>query len=415
MCSNVDLTKGETKPFIAWMGWIRLFAMFGVCVCHACDPLSAFGHPSEKFWIEVYGSLVRPCVPLFVMLTGALLLPVEESFGGMWRKRCTRLIVPFLLWTLVYATLPWILSSIHVSTETIQRIFFPFASPVHVDGGSVIRTFFLSLIQFNQYAVQLWYIYLLFGLYLFMPILSAWLKTATMRAKGFFLLLWVASMLVFYWPLILHGCLKTTWGATFFADYVTRFGIGAHLAVAQSFDAYPILGACDWNTFGTFHAFSGFVGYLVLGHVLKDIQWSKMKTFLICLPTFLVGYLIVGIGTHWIWNTEGFTWKMAEFFWWYCSIPVALMSASLFLLIKVYLNTPSAWMECLLKHFSRVGFGVFCIHYVFVTGTYYLLGRIFPTLSSMLQVPLSAISGLLVSWGIIALLYRIPKAQKFLG
>lgn len=411
--SSTDVVTA--KPFLPWVGWVRLFALLGVCMCHACDPLNAFGQAHEKFWIEVYGSFIRPCVPLFVMLTGALLLPVEESFGGMWQKRCKRLLLPFLFWTFIYALIPWILAKCSIPTETIQRVFFPFASPVHTDGGSVFRTFFLSLIQFNQYAVQLWYIYLLFGLYLFMPILSAWLKVATLRAKGMFLLLWAGSMVVFYWPLFLQGLLATDFGASFFADYVTRFGIGQHMALAQSFDAYPILGACDWNTFGALHVFSGFTGYLVLGHVLKDIQWSKAKTLMVCVPTFLLGYAIVGFGTHWVWNTPGFSWKMAEFFWWYCSIPVALMSASVFLLVKTFLNTTTPWMNRLLQHLTRVGFGLFCMHYVFVTGSYYLLSCLCPQLSSMIQVPLSAVSGLTISWILAGVLYRIPRAAKVLG
>lgn len=401
------------KPFTPWMGWVRLFAMFGVCLCHACDPLSAFGTSDEKLWIEVYGSFVRPCVPLFVMLTGALLLPVNESFSGMWSKRCKRLVVPFLVWTAVYAMLPWLLARLGISATTIQEVFFPFAAPVHTDGWSVVRTFFLSLFQFNQYAVQLWYIYLLFGLYLFMPILSAWLKTATLRAKGGFLLLWVGSMAVFAWPILLHGLSQWPWAAEFFNDYLVRFGIEGHVATTSSFDAYPILGACDWNTFGTFHVFSGFVGYLVLGHVLVQVEWSRMKTTLICVPAFLVGYAIVGFGTHWIWHTPGFSWKMAEFFWWYCSIPVAMMSASAFLLIKAYCN--GTFALGIIKHFSRVGLGVFCMHYIFVTSAYYLFVQGWPTIPSVVHVPLSALCGLLVSWGLIALLYRLPKAQKLLG
>lgn len=401
------------KPFVPWMGWTRLFAMLGVCMCHACDPLNAFGAPHEKIWIEIYGSLIRPCVPLFVMLTGALLLPVKESFGGMWTKRCSRLVLPFLVWTAVYATLPWLLATCGIDEETIQRVFFPFAAPVHTDGASVVRTFFLSLIQFNQYAVQLWYIYLLFGLYLFMPVLSAWLRTATLRAKGGFLLLWVGSMVVFAWPLMLHGLLQIPWAEAFFRDYVTRFGITGHVATMGSFDTHPILGACDWNTFGTFHVFSGFVGYLVLGHVLKTLEWSKRRVLWVCVPTFLVGYAIVGFGTHWIWNTPGFSWKMAEVFWWYCSLPVAMMSASAFLLIKTFCN--GGFALPLVKHFSRVGFGVFCVHYIFVTGSYYLYSQWWVGIPSVIHVPLSAVSGLVVAWCLMSGLYRIPKLSKVLG
>ena len=36
------------------------------------------------------GAVLRPCVPLFVMITGALLLPVREDAGPFYRKRIGR-------------------------------------------------------------------------------------------------------------------------------------------------------------------------------------------------------------------------------------------------------------------------------------------------------------------------------------
>lgn len=60
---------------------VRLVAFLLLIGCHACDPFNAaatYGTgeagPGYTFWGSVWGSLVRPCVPLFVMLTGALLL-----------------------------------------------------------------------------------------------------------------------------------------------------------------------------------------------------------------------------------------------------------------------------------------------------------------------------------------------------
>ena len=411
---DTPAARPAQKPFIVWMGWLRLIALLMVCVCHAGDPLAAFGTPAEKRWIEIYGSFVRPCVPLFVMLTGALLLPVRESFGGMLRRRVTRLLWPFLLWTAIYAALPWLLAACGVATEMIQQLFFPFAAPLHTDAPSIVRTFFLSLIQYNQYAVQLWYLYLLVGLYLFMPILSPWLRETTLRAKCAFLGLWGLAMAAHWWPLFLEALMRTDWGAAFATDYVVRF-LGTptfDLAKISAWDAFPILGACDWNTFGGLYMFGGFVGYLVLGHVLKDLCLSLRRTLLLAIPLFLVGYAAVAFGTHWMWNRPGVTPKMFEYFWWYCSLPVAAMTASLFLLIK-HLTWAPAPILAALKDLTRCGLGVFCAHYVFVTGTYYLLHRALPI---PLLVPLSAILGLAATWLLIATPERLhPLARRLRG
>ncbi len=400
--------------FVPWMGWLRVIAMFMVCLCHAVDPLSAFGSPEDKIWAQLYGSFIRPCVPLFVMLTGALLLPAEEDFGGIFRKRILRVIVPFLVWTGVYAAIPTCLHLCGISVETIQRVFFPWAAPLHVDAPSILRTFFLSLFQFNQYAVQLWYIYLLIGLYLFMPILSAWLRSATQKAKLIFLALWGCSLLVWYWPALLELLVThSELCANFFADYCVRF-LGAseiNLAHTVSFEQYPILGACEWNGFGMFHCFSGFIGYLVLGHVLKDATLSLKRTLAIALPALLIGYAIILGGTHWMWGREGCTLRAMEYFWWYCSPAVALMSIGFFLLIK-QIHCASPRILALLKHFSRVGFGVFCAHYVLVTGCFYLLS---PLLPAPAIVPLAALFGLIFTWILIALICCIPKLQRWIG
>lgn len=52
--------------------------MFALICCHCTDPFNFFPGTSPnieeiKFWGAIYGALVRPCVPLFVMITGALL------------------------------------------------------------------------------------------------------------------------------------------------------------------------------------------------------------------------------------------------------------------------------------------------------------------------------------------------------
>ena len=40
-----------------------------------------------KLWGAIYGALLRPCVPLFVMITGALLLPVRGEISVFYKKR----------------------------------------------------------------------------------------------------------------------------------------------------------------------------------------------------------------------------------------------------------------------------------------------------------------------------------------
>ncbi len=104
------------KPHLVWIDCARWIAMFLVVVCHACDPFNcspdALTNPEFLRWGAIWGSLLRPSVPLFVMITGALLLPVREpTLGAFYKKRIPRVLFPFLIWSALYALFPWLAST----------------------------------------------------------------------------------------------------------------------------------------------------------------------------------------------------------------------------------------------------------------------------------------------------------------
>ncbi len=86
----------EEKQRVVWLDTVRLVAMFAVVMCHCTDPFNFCPEPAPpniadiQRWGAIYGSLLRPCVPLFVMITGALLLPVRQPSGIFYRKRISR-------------------------------------------------------------------------------------------------------------------------------------------------------------------------------------------------------------------------------------------------------------------------------------------------------------------------------------
>ena len=60
--------------------------------------------PAQLWWIgHIYDTLGRFCVPVFVMLSGALLLHRESSLAQFFSRRFLRIILPFLFWSVVYA------------------------------------------------------------------------------------------------------------------------------------------------------------------------------------------------------------------------------------------------------------------------------------------------------------------------
>ena len=92
------MTKQNRLP---WCDAVRLLALFMLLCCHAADPFYASvayasngtsTTPELLRWAIRWGSLVRPCVPLFVMLTGVLSLPVKSSMEQFYKKRIPRVL-----------------------------------------------------------------------------------------------------------------------------------------------------------------------------------------------------------------------------------------------------------------------------------------------------------------------------------
>ena len=97
---------------IVWADFLRLIAILMVICIHCADPFNvspeARSNPEYNFWGSIYGAFLRPCVPLFVMLTGMLLLPVREETGPFYKKRMMRVLVPFVVWSFLYTIFPWL-------------------------------------------------------------------------------------------------------------------------------------------------------------------------------------------------------------------------------------------------------------------------------------------------------------------
>ena len=100
--------KVVTKEHIVWLDTARLVAMFTLVCCHCANPFNwgAQGSPMAaeiEFWGGIYGAMLRHSVPLFVMITGALLLPIHDGMRKFLKKCIGRVFWPFAIWSVAYA------------------------------------------------------------------------------------------------------------------------------------------------------------------------------------------------------------------------------------------------------------------------------------------------------------------------
>ena len=379
---------------MVWLDVVRCVAMLMVIGVHCIDPFYISPTmrviPEYTHWAAIYGSLLRPSVPLFVMMTGLLLLPVKQQpLGTFYKKRIFRVLFPFLIWSVLYSMFPWFTGLLGLPKEIIGDFFC--YTQGHESQSLIDSLKDVAMIPFNfsHKENHMWYIYLLIGLYLYMPFFSAWVERASNKTKQIFLFIWIVSLFIPY-----------------IREYV------ANMLFDRS--GY-VFGTDTWNEFSMFYYFAGFNGYLLLGHyVKKGNDWSLMKTFILCILMFAVGYYITYTGFSTTASNPNATETEMELFFTFCSPNVLLMTLATFLLLQKVVITNSTVIK-VLANMTQCGFGIYMVHY-FVVGPFFLL--IGPSsLPIPLQVPLMAICIFLCSWAFTALIYKLMprKAVWFMG
>lgn len=117
-------------------------------------------------------------------------------------------------------------------------------------------------------------------------------------------------------------------------DVSAGLGVTLLLPYYYQFVSNYLWGTCSWNSFGMLYAFAGFNGYLLLGHYLKNLEWSLKKTLAIGIPMFAVGYAVTFLGFRHITALPEYTDEMLELFFTYCSLNVVMMTIPVFMLAK---------------------------------------------------------------------------------
>lgn len=370
---------------IVWADVLRFIAMFMVIAVHCTDPFNispaARLNPEYNFWGTIYGSLLRPCVPLFVMLTGMLLLPVKMETGAFYKKRLMRIVFPFLIWSVLYDMFPWFTGLLGANPSVVTR-FFVYAGD---DPSQAFTDSFHNVLMipfnFTPICTHMWYIYMLVGLYLFMPIFSAWIKDATDRQKRLYLYMWGLTLFLPY-----------------IYEYVSKY----------------IFGSCPWNgRFDLFYYFAGFNGYLLLGHYLsKGNNWTGIKTLLISLVLFAIGYAVTYIGFGQMVANPASTEEQIELFFLYGTPNVVLMTIAVFLLVQK-INISNRFFINIFANLTKLGFGIYMVHY-FLVGPSFMLVELLQ-IPIPLQIPVATAFTFAFAWIFTALVYWVaPRQAKWI-
>lgn len=373
--------NGEIKKErLIWIDLIKCIAIFMMIAVHCTDNVT----PAERsegwynLWGSIYGSLMRPAIPLFVMVMGVLLLPVVQDITTLYKKRVVRVIIPFLIWSVIYNLFPWITGLLGLEPSVINN-FFAWVVPSQ-ELGDALHNIAMIPLTFSYFAVQMWYVFLLIGIYLYLPFFSAWVKNSTKREQHIFLALWFVSL---------------------FIPYLRQYVIN------------DLWGVCSWNEFGMLYSFAGFNGYLLLGYYLKNnpIKWGWGKMCAVFIPMFAVGYAITMFGFKSITAIPGQSVEMVELFYTYCTPNVLMLTIPIFVFVQ-RISISSVWGKKSITSLSICTFGIWMSHYLFL-GPCYMLIESLP-IHTMVKMIVCSVLVLSVTWGFVALVLKLKRVGKWI-
>lgn len=380
---------------VVWIDWLRAIACLMVVLVHSTEPFIFYDvkvqllTESDAWWVGIIYCMTASCVALFVVASSYLQIPLHYSTGEFFRRRAARLFVPFVIWSLFYA--------------------FIWGDPMENLGN--------LLLNFNYESGHLWFVYMLCGLYLLMPLLSPWTERVSKRELLFYLLLCFATTLI---PIVRELASD--------GDMVVFGPSGVPNAVE-----YPLWGVAFWNSYGLFYYVSGFVGYVLLGLYIRRFaeHGPRAKVATLASLCWIIGFAIALI---WVMTivyglasngfplngpTEMIVQINKPFL--HDTISVFLMTVgSLFLLRMI--RADGWFYQRVILQISKVGYGIFLCHLYIVymvsewfrdvlgIGTDGLLG----VFTTPLQIILTTMFSLTISTIVCILIQRIPKYGKWI-
>lgn len=373
MSRQVNIFETKMKR-IVFLDYVRVFACFLVMLVHASEnfygapgstdmagPMSYLASEGDRLWVSIYDGFSRMAVPLFMIVSAFLLVPMKEGQSAMefYKRRALRVLPPFFIFMVLYSTVPlfWNQIDFETSGRDLSRI----------------------LLTFPTLAGHLWFMYPLIGLYLFIPIISPWLSKASAKEERFFIILFAISTCI---------------------PYLNRF-FG------------EVWGQCFWNEFHTLWYFSGYLGYLVLAHYIRvHLDWSVKKRM-------TVGGILTAVGAVWTILSfyiqaipgELLVTPELEIGWSFCTINCLMLTAGAFLLFTCIIKeiTPRIILQL-----SELSYGMYLIH-IFWLGMWVSVFKTQIGLEAIVAIPVIAVATFLSCWVSCLAISYLPGGKWVIG
>jgi len=331
---------------VEYLDLLKVISAFAVIIIHVLSPVVAFY--SENITsgeLIIYKTIKYFCswaVPCFVMITGALLLNTNKEIGYklLLRKYLLRIIYAIILFGFFYAWLEIIFNEKTISLFQLPIVFYNILT--------------------NKLWDHMWYLYMLIGLYLILPILKGFIRNVRDSDFIFILIVLFISNSILPWVTSLFN-----------------ISLGIQIQTASIYIFYTLIGY-----------------YLSIN---KKIN-KKLSLILIFIP-LVFDFLISCNICKWTNYSNEFS---------YNSPMVVMMAIGIFSLIQNYTKKSR-----LVNQIARISFAIYLIHPLYINIVLKLLkinplryNSILVVMILMIIIPITSILTSII-------LYKIPVLRKY--
>ncbi len=339
---------------------LRIIAIFCVITIHTIGGFVSgpYSVNSMEFILgNIFVSFARIGVPIFVMLSGALMLNEEKQVSTKkLLKRSCQLFLVFLVWSIFYA------------------LFHKIVLPLY-EGESIVLNDFLSACIQGHY--HLWYLPMIIGLYLLTPILRLFVKKENSKYILYLILL---GLIFQFFSFDLNYLIEKITGKSVVSGYFNKFQLSA---------------------------VKGYITYYLIGWYIVNIPLKKsFRKILYALGILCTLFIVLGM--QFISTNEN---KAYGFFYTETSLHVLIYAVAVFVFVY-YLLQQKENPKCatFIQQMANLTLGVYLLHVLILE----IPDMFLQTNNVYLQIPLNWILTTVITFALIWVATKIPIVNKFI-
>ncbi|WP_028546416.1 acyltransferase [Paenibacillus taiwanensis] len=348
---------------IVYVDILRILSIAAVIILHITADLLTRTNDfnTGSWWISnLFNSVSRFAVPVFFMISGAMILRVEiKSYKDFYIKRVVPLLIPLFTWSLIY---------------DLYNQYYILKSNMGI--GEFIVDFGYRLLTDRNY-VHLWFLYAIIAIYATVPLISKLVKVCSQKDIRYYLLLWFIVSVVY----------------RFISDVVFR--------LTDQYINIPIL---------NIPFFTGFLGYFILGYYLFNFDLpDKWKNILYNLG--IVSFFLTPVATYFASLHSG---VLDEMFYGNYSITTFFMAVGMFVFFKekepAISEKTNHKVKKMISSLSKASFSIYLIHLLVDL----LVSRRVEVEATMLQTSTSLIFNIFAIFSISYVTVKVLNLNKFI-